>query len=215
MATKSSYRSPPKFDGNFTQFEKEVSLWKDCCGIKAEEQGGILALSLTGTPRTLATNIPHANIVCAQGLNNVMEELKKLYATDSIDNKFKVLTELETYCRSDESVMDYIAEFERKFTAATDFLGAEAYADFMKAFKLIRGANLSDTDSRIVRGSLVDWQYLEAVKALKKIFGSSSSPSSMSSSPDLVKVKTEAVNFAKHGDREGNRPTSNFKKKGR
>ena len=134
--SKTNYKTPPRFDGNFTQFNKEVNLWRKVCGIKTEDQGGILALSFTGTPRTLATNLPEEEIISANGVDKVMEVLKKLYAKDSIDSKFKVLVELENFVRENGmTVMEYVAEFERKFTAATDFLGGEAYADFMKAFK--------------------------------------------------------------------------------
>ena len=76
-------------------------MWRKVCGIKTEDQGGILALSLTGTPRTLATNLPEEEIVAANGVEKVMEVLKKPYAKDSIDSKFKVLIELENFIRTD------------------------------------------------------------------------------------------------------------------
>lgn len=205
-----NFRQPPKFDGNFTQFAKEVNLWKKVCGVKAEDLGGILALSLTGTPRAIATSLAESDIIAEDGLDKVLSELKKLYAKDSIDSQYKVLEELETYVRGDGvCIMEYIAEFDRRFKKANDFLGGEAYADFMKAYKLIINANLSETDNKIVRSSLADWSYDGAVKALKKIFGSATYNSATDT---LVEVKEESINY---NARQGNRPGGKFSGHGR
>ena len=205
-----NFRQPPKFDGNFTQFAKELNLWNKVCGVKAEDLGGILALSLTGTPRAIATSLAEADIIAEDGLDKVLSELKKLYAKDSIDSQYKVLEELETYVRGDGvCIMEYIAEFDRRFKKANDFLGGEAYADFMKAYKLIINANLSETDNKIVRSSLADWSYDGAVKALKKIFGSATYNSATDT---LVEVKEESINY---NSRQGNRPGAKFSGYGR
>ena len=196
------YKEPPKFTGNYTQFVKEVGFWSKVCGLQKKDQGMALALTLRGTPRMLATSLNEDTIYTDDGLGVVLGELKKLYAKDSIDSKFKVLTDLERYERpEDVGVMDYIAEFENLYNLTKDFLGDEVYADYMKAFKLIKNANLSDMDAKIVRSALTDWKYEDAVKSLKRIFGSDGtglqSTSGICSGREdtLVQVKEEVINY--------------------
>ena len=195
-----SFKEPPRFTGNFTQFEREVLIWSRVCGLDRKAQGEALALTLKDTPRLIATALPEEEIHADDGLKRVLDELKKLYAKDSIDSKFQVLSDLEKYERPDStSIMEYIGEFEKRYNASKDFCGSEAYADYMKAFKLVKNARLEETDEKIVRSTLSDWKYDDAVKAMKKIFGSdgasSSVPSSYEVGDDYVKVKEEVVNF--------------------
>ena len=134
------------------------------------------------------------------GLTTVLAELKKLFAKDNIDSQYKALCDLEGFVRkSDVTMMEYISEFEIKCRLAVDIIGTEPYADYMKAYRLIKNANLDETDARIVRSSLDDWKYDNAVNVLKKIFGSEGQARRSSSNDnafgDSVTIKQEPTYF--------------------
>ena len=195
-----NYRSPPSFTGNFLQWEKEVKLWVRVSGVKAENAGGVIALSLTGIARTLATSIAEEDLIKPEGVTLVLAEVKKLYAKDNVDSKFKMLKEVEDFTRKPEqTVMEYLAQFERKYQEAADHLGEQPYGETMKAYKLLHGANLQDTDLKIVRSSLEDWKFDLVCTSLKRIFGSESCAFASSTSvPDnLIAIKEEMTYY--HG----------------
>ena len=62
---------------------------------------------------------------------------------------------------------------------------------FIKIDKFIENARLDDNSAKIVRGSIVKWEFNEAVTALKKIFGGDQSISSGESSLTGIKIKSE------------------------
>ena len=163
------YQQVPVFNGNFAQFEREVKLWSSVSLLKKPEQGVALALSLTGTARIKATTIPEDELKAENGLDRVLREIKSLFEKDSVDAKYKVLKELEDFVRSDDqSIMQYIIMFELKLRTAEDIAGGNPYSDAMKAYRLICGARLSETDERIIRSSCNEYKYEEAVQALKE-----------------------------------------------
>ena len=169
------YQQVPVFNGNFAQFEREVKLWSSVSLLKKPEQGVALALSLTGTARIKATTIPEDELKAENGLERVLREIKSLFEKDSVDAKYKVLKELEEFVRpDDQSIMQYIIMFELKLRTAEDIAGGNPYSDAMKAYRLICGARLSETDERIVRASCNEYKYEEAVQALKRTFGNAS-----------------------------------------
>ena len=202
-----SYKEVPTFEGNYQQFEREVKLWSGVTTLKKAEQGAALALSLTGAARTIATNLPEADITGEDGLTKVLAAIKGLYARDTIDAQFTAMTEFEAVERDpDQKVGDYLLDFDLKYNTAKDICGADLLSEPMKAFRLISRANLSETDSRIARVGMTEWKYDTAIKVLKNTFGEGSlsgsvhSLSSASSvSTPMTHIKTETVNYNKGG----------------
>ena len=72
--SKKSFKEVPSFNGNYSQFEREVKLWSSVSSLKNTEQGAALALSLVGAARTIATNLPEEDIKAADGLTKVKWE---------------------------------------------------------------------------------------------------------------------------------------------
>ena len=138
MTKVRNFKEVPSFEGNYAQFEREVNLWSTVSKLRDEEKGAALALSLKGTARQIATNLPTADLNAATGLANVLAAVKTLFEKDSMDSKYKALKEVEQYVRKpEENVMDFIVEFELRYNKARDISGEAIYSDAMKAFKLI------------------------------------------------------------------------------
>ena len=189
------YKDPPKFDGvNFTQWRREVELWGSITKLDKKQQGIAVALTLKDTARSVATALGQAVLNSDDGLKAVLDEMNKLFGKNNIDCQYQALNELEVYAReSGVTIMEYIAQFEIKFRLTVDLIGAEPYSDYMKAYKLIQNARLDDNNAKIVRSSLQEWKYDDAVTALKKIFGGECSIAAESKDSSLgsVSIKTE------------------------
>ena len=122
----------------------------------------------------------------------MLDTLDKLFGKNNIDCQYLALKDLEKAERVDgQSIMEYLTTFEMKYILAMDLVGLEPYSDYMKAYKLIENVRLDDNSAKIVRGSIVKWEFNEAFTALKKIFGGDQSISSGESSLTGIKIKSE------------------------
>ena len=89
--------------------------------------------------------------------------------------KFEALDNFETYRRpSDTAMSEFLIEFDKRKNK-TQSLGTEISDDLL-AYRLIKAANLSDSDERVVKAT-VQLNYTEVRDKLRSIFGESSGPS--------------------------------------
>ena len=195
------YKQPPAFSGNFETWEVEVKLWAVACGVDTNKQGAALALSLpvNSTARQLALNVGQEELVKETGVEEIIKVLKPIYQADSVDQRFRSLMQIQRLTRlENEDINHFISKFEDAMRYHVTISGTEPYADDMKSFILIDKANLGETNEKIVRSSVTEWKYEQAVTALKRVFGGSASNIEMKDKfeyhePDRVRVKEEQI----------------------
>ena len=176
-----NYKNPPEFSSNicYTQWKKELAVWKIGTDVAKGKQGPAVALSLSGKARAAALMVDTEAMAKDDGLDKVIEELDKLFQVDTLQSTFKAIEELEEYRRpSGTTITEYITEFGRLVAIVKDYRKADTYEDGIMAYRLLKQANLSSQDQQLVRATLNELTFASMVTALKRIFGDSPSDSS-------------------------------------
>lgn len=177
------------FDGTpamYEEWRKGVTIWRKICGLKPEEQGCYLILCLSGKAYSKAVDLEDTSI------DSVMKLFEELYGhskSTDIVTKYEIFDAMKR--EKDEGLQDYIHTFENR-VAELKKLGL-IIPDLMLGIKLIKGADLAESEVTMVKLSVgQDVTLVKAKTALLTLsdnYGSSSSHSS--STKGLIKVKQE------------------------
>ena len=122
----------------------------------------------------IVSELDEDKILCENGITNITQ-LDQIYKKNSTVEKFEALDNFETYRRpSDTAMSEFLIEFDKRKNK-TQSLGTEISDDLL-AYRLIKAANLSDSDERVVKAT-IQLNYTEVRDKLRSIFGESSGPS--------------------------------------
>ena len=184
----SKLRTPPRLSEskNYESYLKLLKVWQIATELPKEKQGAALLLSLENEAQQAALRVDQAVLASEEGVTKVIEELDKIYAKDKTLLKYKALEDLENYKRSSNMNMkNYILEFETRLDE-TKRLGIN-WPDDIIAFRLLKNANLSETDHRLAKATVEELQYEKMKEKLISLF----SDSELSSTT----VKIEEINI--------------------
>ena len=199
MATH--HKIPPpvfKTGRSYRIYKSELLLWSAATTLPLKQQAATIVLSLPddGACRLrtiILEKLPLAKLTVDTGLTDVVKILDELLGKDELEECLSDFEEFEDYRRSVEPVNEYIIVFETKYNKVKDkgiLLPAEVLA-----FKLIRGANISPEDKKIVLTGLDYTQksglFDQAKTALKKFCGKGGHRHSSDNSADAITVKQE------------------------
>ena len=145
-----NHKNVPDFTGNYSLFEKEIEAWKGGTEMKPEQRGCAVALGLTGRARQKVFELDSAAMSSPTGLKQVMDILKKEFHKDEVDNKGDLMLKMLMYQRTDETITQYMEEFDSRSRTLKDILGVEPWCADMKGFLLLHNARLTPTDHKIV-----------------------------------------------------------------
>ena len=184
----------------YHDWKKKLEIWSasSYSGVAKAEQGTALLMTLEGKAEEAALQIPSDVIMSEKGLASIIEKLDALYMKDTIEDKFDVLLKFETFKRkSGQSIQDYILEFEGLYSKAKSY-GTQISEDLL-AFRLMRSANLSSQDEKIVKGALTaaELNLANMKMRLKKILTDTegSSESTQMSINEINEMTHEDPNF--------------------
>ena len=196
----SANKTPPSLSKskNYQDYIKKLNIWCKITSIPKKDQGGAILLTLENEAEDKVLELDENEIICDNGVANIIKQLDKIYKKNETLEKFEALDNFETYRRlSEESINDFIIEFDKRLNR-TQKLGTTMSEDLL-AYRMIKSANLSEQDERLVKATC-KLSYVEVKDKLKSMFGDavSSKPSDFH-----VNVKTEDVFDSVHDSISG------------
>ena len=177
MATGSLKIPVPIYDPNknYELFKNELLLWAQVCNLDDKKKGGAVALALPNTDKcslrtTILEKLSLDELTSQDGLTKLITELDSLLGKDDLEDALSKFEEFEDYSRKSENVKEYIRVFDSKYTKVKN-LGVKL-PESVLAFKLLRNANISSEDKKLVMTGMdyskKDDLYTDAKSALKK-----------------------------------------------
>ena len=200
--------NPPRLlkDGSYLDWKHEVRIWQLGTTVDAKKQAARVILKLEGKAKAHACRLSIEELGKDGGLKYLLDELDKFFKKDETQQKFIAIEELEKYKRSDESISEYIEEFERKYAVVNELLGKEGYDDGIVAYRLLKQASLSDNEAQIIRATIQKLTYENMKAAMKRTLGdvvvlsNSSLGASASGYANPITVKQEPTYFSEDYD---------------
>ena len=98
---------------DFEEWKRDVTIWKAITSIEDAKQGPVLYRSLEGQAKKACCNIKVEEICSANGYKLIMDKLAEVFEKDQEQELFNRCREFETYKRTNESIGQYVSEFER------------------------------------------------------------------------------------------------------
>ena len=192
----SSMKNPPVFnpevDDDYSSWKRDIGIWKLFTDSKPEKIGPAVYLSLQGKAREAVRALQADKIGAANGYENVMAELDKVFLKDETTKMFYALKDFFEFRR--EAGMDFtafIVEYEKRYLKVkTSQIGDLPSA--LQAFFLLKAANLTPESEKLARAtSKLD--YADMRDKLMRIFGD---PGVLDSDDMVPEIKQE-VNFGR------------------
>ena len=194
-----SNKTPPLLSKskNYQDYIKKINIWSKITSIAKKDQGGAILLTLENEAEDKVLELDENDIICENGVDNIIKQLDKIYKNNETLEKFEALDNFETYRRSpEESINGFIIEFDKRLNR-TKKLGTTMSDDIL-AYRMIKSANLSDQDERVVKATC-KLDYVEVKDKLKSIYGDAGS----SKSDFQCNIKTEEVFYSTHESQDG------------
>jgi hypothetical protein len=160
---------PPAYDSltSYTVWEKELDYWRESSCIPARNQGRFIIERLKGKAKTLALSLPKDEVICGEGVDNIVKVLDGFFKRNSSDAMVNKLSEMMEFHRKG-TIKDYIAGFE-VLTRQYEELGGEIQ-NAMALTLFIKNAHLSSTDRALLLKGREGDSLDEVICEAKKIF---------------------------------------------
>ena len=126
------------------------------------------------------------------GMDVLIKQLDAVFKKEAIDEAY---SPFESYKRKpEETVSDYIIEFEHRYSKAKKF--EMALPDSVLAYKLLEGAWLSQKERKLVLTAVNKLEFSAIKSALKRIYGQQGSIGSATNLSLKVNIKEEPIYLA-------------------
>ena len=188
-----SYKIPPDPSSaeNYEIWCKDIKIWAKLTDLPKAKQGLALQFACKNDKRIHETvvNLSSETVECEQGLDNVIKALDGLFKKDKTELAYQAYENFENFRRQDDQKMfDFLHDFDR-LLKTTENHGTTMSKDLI-AYRLLKAANLSETQQHIIRATVTEFTYDQVKEAIKKIFGNKSS------NDESLNIKTENINQA-------------------
>ena len=191
---------PPVFKPgrSYRLYKTELKLWEAVTTLPAEKRAAVIVLALPddGNCRLrtiILEKVPQETLTGATGLGEVVKILDELLGKDELEECMTDYEEFEDYTRTNETMNEYIIVFGSKYEKVK--AKGITLPPQVLAFKLIRKANISSDNKKIVLTGLdyaqKDALYTQAQTSLKKFCGQGRRHTDTAS--DAVTIKTEVL----------------------
>ena len=186
-----SDETPPPFDqkvDDYIKWKRCFRLWQNVTEVSVNKQASLLILHLDNeTQADIFEAVSYEDISSSEGVIKVLAQMDKLFKNDEAITRYETYKAFETYKRPKHtSIKDYCKEFQRNLNKIND-LGCQL-ADDVIAYKLIKSANLSDSQEQLLIATC-KITYEELVTQMKKIF------TDIQSSSLEVRIKEEQTDL--------------------
>ena len=188
-----SYKIPPDPSSaeNYDIWCKDIKIWAKLTDVPKAKQGLALQFACKNDKRIHETvvNLPSASVECDEGLNNVIKALDDLFKKDKTEVAYQAYEKFENFRRQgDQKMFDFLHEFD-SLLQKTEAQGT-TMSDDLKAYRLLKASNLSETQQHIIRATVDEFKYKNVKESMKKIFGNTNG------CEDSFGIKQETINQA-------------------
>ena len=157
-----SERSPPPFDKNrddYPKWKKKFNLWETITDIEKKKRGSILVLRLDDeTQESVLDSVSSEELQSNEGVNKVITYLDSVFLKNTWFTELQLYEDFENYRRPDVLDMDkFVQEFEKKWTKTKN--KGTKLSENVLANRLLKAANLSETQQRLVIATVQDLTY--------------------------------------------------------
>ena len=198
MAEKpSGYKNPPVLSEtkSYEQWSKELNIWRMITDVDKKKQALVVTLSLSGKARETALEINSSELNADDGMDVLIKQLDAVFKKEAIDEAYEAYSLFESYKRKpEETVSDYIIEFEHRYSKAKKF--EMALPDSVLAYKLLEGAWLSQKERQLVLTAVNKLEFSAIKSALKRIYGQQGSIESATNLSLKVNIEEEPTYLA-------------------
>ena len=197
MASKTDFKGPPLLhkDIAYSTWKRELAIWQAFTSIENKKQAPAIFLTLTGQAREAALEIDIEKLNAEDGVKNLIDALDKLYLQDEACSAYEAYEMFEKFVRPAEmSIADYIIQFERLHIKAKSH--SMEIHDGVLAYRLLNGANLSESHKQLVRATLREMKYDTMKEQLKKVFTNAGCEHKQDGEP-AIKVEPSASFYGK------------------
>lgn len=173
MASKGN-KVPPLLSKSksYEDWVKKIKIWTKITSLPKTDLGGAVLMTLEGEAEDKILELDESDIIAENGIENILKQLDILFKKNETVEKFNALDAFETYRRpSDLGINEFVIEFDKRYNK-TKKLGT-AMSDDLLAYKLIKSANLSDQDEKVVKATC-KLTYDDVKAKLKSIYGDAS-----------------------------------------
>ena len=165
--------SPPVFDrrrDEYSKWKKLYSVWSIVSKVAKKTRGGLIILSLDEETREEV--LEQLAIDDLKGKNSekrVITVLDEIFKKDESITAYKIYEEFELYTRpANCAVSDYCKEFHRKYQKVKG--SGNELSEPVLAYRLLKSANLNETDVKLIIATVPQITYDEMSKQLQKTF---------------------------------------------
>ena len=167
-----SMKLPPEPSDNYTLWRKDIEVWKKLTDTPKAKMGVALQYACRNKERLheAVLNIPDEQVDGEEGITNVLKVLDELHCVDKRDSALRCYNDFESLIRKDrQNIADFILEFEALYNKAKT--NGNQFSDDLLAYKLLKAANLSESDERMVKASTSKFEFKSIKETLKRTFG--------------------------------------------
>ena len=224
---------PPKLRAGdvYSSWKRAVRVWQLGATIDTSKQGARVIQALEGKTLDFATRMDLEKVKADDGVTFVLNELDKYFKKDETQIAFVAIENLENYKRTNESISEYIEEFSRRkdLVEECEGIGAGAYKDSILAYRLLKQAQLTQSESQLIRATIGKLSFENMIIAMKKTLGDVvvMEGAGTSNNSDVLPIKQEPAYFEQdeyenqyygnnfRGSGQFNRGYNSYNKRGR
>ena len=176
----------PSTSTSYAIWRKEINIWKQLTDTPKANQGLALQFACRTNKKIYGAilEIDEEKVKGDTGIDEVLKVLDQLHNLDEKETAVECYQAFESLKRKqNHTVSEFIHEFETALKKTQK--KGNVLSDDLLAFKLMKAANLTQTDETILKASTEEFTYEEVKKTLKRCFGSCSY--------STTEIKTEAV----------------------
>ena len=191
MASGCNSKVPPPFDKSmdYDKWVKKLRIWQQYTSLEKAKQGPALFLCLEEDAQDAILELPDTDISSDQGVEKIIECLNGLYLKDKTQKAYEAYEYFEMYKRPEGlGITEFVNEFEKRHNRTKAF-GTIMSPDIL-AYRLLKFANLSEQNEQLAKATISDLTYEKMRIQLKKVFGTTSQPDTLS---EHVNVKIENI----------------------
>ena len=189
----SKYKAaPPFFDseaGSYERWKEDLAIWHMLSDLSNPKQAQFLYLSLKGKAKDAVGDVKADQLEGnEEGIKLITDKLDNVFLKDINTRAFYAFQEFYEYKRaSGDTFESFIVKFEQLHTKVSEF--KMVLPDGVRAFFILRAANITSDNDKLVRTTASELSYGQVKDKLKKVFGNFSG----SDDDDCLPVKEEVM----------------------
>ena len=178
-------KMPPALEDEdaYEVWKEDLAIWCDLTDLPANKHALAVRLVLTGRAKDAASQVNMDDLKKDNGVKLLLQKLDSIFLVEKGRRQFSVFNDLYNFQRSNMDISGFVSGFEHVYFKFTQ--QGMTLPDTVLAFMLLRAANLSDVERKLVMSAINDVTYNNMKNALKRVF--------CDDAPETKTVETPAI----------------------